>query len=258
MIPKIIHACWLGKAEMPADQKAYVEGWHRLLPDYEIILWTDETFQKYYDDSLFVKEAIKRKKYGFLADYFRFTVLYEFGGIYMDTDVELLRRPDEFLNCKMFMGYIFDSSIGTAVIGTEKHNPLMLEWRDILERDFEEKGEFTVSNDWVTAYFLRHFPDFRLTGDRQSLAAGIELYPKDYFERYRVNKKSGGGYAEHHCAGSWSDAGVPLYKRILKKLLPRSVISRLGHRQVLPKTVHYQTYRAHKRMKKAEERGAKA
>lgn len=250
MIPKIIHACWLGKGEMPADQRAYVEGWRKLLPDYEIILWTDETFEKYYDDSRFVKESIARKKYGFLSDYFRLTVLYEYGGIYMDTDVELFKRPDPFLDCKMFMGFIFDSSIGTAMFGTEPHNPLMREWLKILESDFEQKGDFTVSNNWVTKYFLDHYPDFRLNGERQSLACGIEMYPKDYFERYQVDRKSGGGYAEHHCAGSWSDERAPLYKRLLKKVLPRALISRLGHIQAVRSSEYYEVYRQHKKDKR--------
>lgn len=247
MIPKIIHACWLGKGIMPDDQKSYVEGWRKLHPDYEIIVWDDEKFNKYLDDSLFVKDAIEKKKYGFLSDYFRFVVLYNFGGVYIDTDVEIFKSLDKFLNCKMFMGFIFDSSIGTALFGTEKGNPLMLEWLKILKDDYERKGKFTVSNDWITGYFLERFKDFRLTGERQSLECGIEIYPKDYFERYQVNKKSGGGYAEHHCAGSWSDdKHVPLYKRILKKILPRKWISQLGHKQVLKKTPYHKVYLKHK------------
>lgn len=251
MIPKIIHACWLGGADMPSDQKKFVGDWKSLLPDYEIKLWTEETFKEYYDGSLFVRDAIAKKKYGFLSDFFRFTVLYRFGGIYMDTDVELLKNLDPFLDCKMFMGFIFDSSIGTALFGTEKGNPLMLEWLQILESDYEKKG-FTVSNDWITGYFLEHYPDFRLNGTRQSLACGIELYPKDYFERLQVNKRSGGGYAEHHCAGSWNDdKHVPFYKRALKKILPRSLVSSLGHRQMLKKTPYYSVYLQHKRGGKA-------
>ena len=249
MIPKIIHACWLGTGEIPADQKEYIEGRRRLHPDWEIRIWTDADFAPYLDDSAFVKACLEKKKYGFLSDYFRFTVLYEFGGVYVDTDVEIKKPLDEFLGYRMFMGFIFDSSIGTALFGTEEKNPLMLEWRDILERDFEEKGEFTVSNDWITKYFLDHFPDFLLNGKRQSLAVGIEMYPKDWFERYQV-KKNGGGYAEHHCAGSWSDnKGVPLWKRALKKMLPRKWVSVLGHRSILKKTPYYHIYKEHKKRK---------
>ena len=124
----------------------------------------------------------------------------------------------------------------------------MLEWRDQLESDFEAKGDFTVSNDWITGYFLDHFSDFRLNGKRQSLACGIELYPKDWFERYQINKKSGGGYAEHHCAGSWKDGKEHGGKDLVRKLLPRGLVSWLGHRQFLKQTPYYEVYLKHRKL----------
>lgn len=249
MIPKIIHACWLGKATMPEEQQEFVEGWKKVLPDFEIKVWTDETFSQYLDDSAFVKECIRLKKYGFLADYFRFFVLYNYGGIYIDTDVELKKDLTPFLNSKTFMGFIFDSSIGTALIGSEKGNPLMLEWLNLLKSDFDNKGTFTVSNDWITKYFLDNFADFRLNGKRQSLDCGIELYPKDYFERYQINKKSGGGYAEHHCVGSWNDDKVPPLKKFIKKLLPRAIVSYFGHKKFIKTTPYYSVYLLHSKQK---------
>ena len=249
MIPKIIHACWLGKAEMPADQREYVEGWKRLHPDWEIRIWTDETFSEYYDGSAFVKEALARKKYGFLSDFFRFTVLYRFGGVYIDTDVELFKPLDEFLGYRMFLGFIFDDSIGTALIGTEPGNPLMLEWLHRLEEDFEKKGTFTISNDWITGYFLEHFPDFRLNGRRQSLQCGIEVFPKDWFERFQTNRRSGGGYAEHHCAGSWKDTHAPAYKKLIRKVLPRRLVSAIGQRIAGKNAHYYGVYLEHKKRK---------
>ena len=145
------------------------------------------------------------------------------------------------------MGFIFDSSIGTALFGSEKENPLMLEWLHILESDFEKKGNFTVSNDWITKYFIEHFSDFLLNGKRQSLDCGIEIYPKDYFERYKINKKSPGGYAEHHCYGSWNDDKISLSTKIVKKILPRKLISYLGHKRILKKTPFYSVYKRDKK-----------
>lgn len=250
MIPKIIHACWLGKKEMPDEQKAYVEGWRRLHPEWEIIIWDDKRFESYLNDSAFVKACLERNKYGFLSDYFRFTVLYEYGGVYIDTDVELFKPLDEFLDCRMFMGFIFDSSVGTALIGSEPGNPLMKEWLLQIQSDFVRKGDFTVSNDWVTKYFLDNFPDFRLNGKRQSLASGIEIYPKDWFERYQINKKSGGGYAEHHCSGSWKDKNTSFGKKLARALLPRKLVSWIGHKRFLKKTPYYQVYLKHRKLEK--------
>ena len=242
MIPKIIHACWLGTKPLPEREKSYIEGWKKLNPDYEIILWTDQMFNKYLDDSPFVKACLEQKKYGFLSDYFRFTVLYEFGGIYIDTDIEMFKNLDPLLDCKMFMGFIFDSSMGTAFIGTEAHNPLMKIWLEKLKSDYVKKQGFTVSNDWITKYFIDNFQDFLLNGKRQSLACGIEIYPKDYFERYQINKKSGGGYAEHHCAGSWKDDRSQGLKGLVKKFLPRGLVSYLGHKSFIKTTPYYQRY----------------
>lgn len=242
MIPKIIHACWLGSAPMPQIYKDYVEGWKKLNPDFEVHVWTDEDFSQYYDDSLFVKDCIKNKKYGFLADFFRFTVLYKFGGFYIDTDVEMFKPINEFVDNKIVMGYIFDTSIGTAFIGAEKENPIILSWLNTLLSDYEVKHELTVSNDWITKYFIDNFKDFRLSGKYQELECGIKLYPKHYFERYKLSKKASGGYAEHHCAGSWSDEKDKLARRILKKILPRKVISYLGHAKKIRHTPYYKVY----------------
>ncbi len=243
MIPKIIHACWLGDAPMPQKYKEYMDGWRKTNPDFEIKLWTDKEFSKYYDDSLFVKDCLEKKKYGFLSDYFRFTVLYEFGGIYIDTDIEVFKSLNKFLNCKMFMGFFIDSSIGTALYGSEPNNPLMLEWKNKLLKDYEQKGTFTVSNDWITEWFITHYDDFKLNGKRQSLKCGIELWPKDYFERYQINKKKDGGYAEHHCDNTWKDEQTKTLKSRIKNILPRGLVSYLGHKLALREKPFYDRYK---------------
>lgn len=127
MIPKIIHCCWFGDKQLPEQYQQYIDSWRRTNPDYEIRIWTNETFKPFIDKSEFSKYCIENKIWGFLSDYFRFVVLYEYGGIYLDTDVEIYKSFDNLLNNKMFMGFIFDCLIGTAVIGSEKGNPVMLE-----------------------------------------------------------------------------------------------------------------------------------
>lgn len=245
MIPKIIHTFWLGKAQMPVEQVAFINGWSKICPDYEIKIWKDDDIAPYLEDCAYVNRCLKLGKYAFLSDYLRLVILYRFGGIYLDTDVELKKNLDIFLNHKCFGGFIFDSSIGTAVMGSEKNNSILIEWKDYLIKNFDATWKFVVNNDWMTKYFLDNFSDFRLNGKRQSLKCGIELYPKDYFERYQINKKSGGGYAEHHCVGSWNDEKESAIKKLVKKILPRSVVSYLGHKKFIKTTPYYKVYLEH-------------
>lgn len=88
MIPKIIHYCWLSNDPIPADMQRYIESWKKFLPDYEFMLWNFSRFD--INSSDWVKEAFKNKKYAFAADYIRLYALYNYGGIYMDMDVEVL------------------------------------------------------------------------------------------------------------------------------------------------------------------------
>jgi len=230
-IPSIIHYCWLGSKDIPPEHQEFIRGWRRLLPNYEFMFWNNETFARYLAaaDSKFVKECQRLNLPGFLSDFVRFTVLYEYGGIYLDTDVEVHKSFDAFRDFDMFLGYIYDSAIGTAIIGTRKENPLIAKLLQRLEDDFCRLGTLTISNAWVTACLLENCDDFLLCGQRQSLKCGIEIYPKDYFERYCVNPHLGGGYSEHHCYGSWHNRKKSLWKSLLQSLVGRGLVSQIGH-----------------------------
>lgn len=210
MIPKIFHCCWFGDKELPAQYKQNIETWRKANPDYEIRIWTNETFKPFIDKSDFCKYCIDNKIWGFLSDYFRFVVLYEYGGIYLDTDIEVYKSFDRFLDNKMFMGFIFDCLLGTAVIGSERGNPVLLEWKDILLKDFKRKGTLTISNNWITQYFLDKypFPIFKLNGKEQQFD-GIKIYPRYYFEKEDFTRK--GGYSRHFCDNSWGGGRDPYW-----------------------------------------------
>lgn len=102
MIPKIIHYCWFGKGLMPKSQKDCIKGWKKLMPDYQFMRWDESNFDL--EKFPLAKYACQVKKYALAADQCRYNVLAEYGGIYLDTDVEVFERFDRFLDCNFFSG----------------------------------------------------------------------------------------------------------------------------------------------------------
>lgn len=124
MIPKIIHYCWFGPRELSALNKACIESWQKFLPDYQIMLWNEDNAPNH----PYVKFALKHKKYAFAADFTRFYALNKFGGIYLDTDMELIRSFDKVLLDNIFFSAYEDHSnqfISCGAIGSIKQNKIV-------------------------------------------------------------------------------------------------------------------------------------
>ena len=119
-IPKVINYCWFGRGELPDDTKRYIETWKKNCPDYKIIEWNEDNFDIH--SNTYVEEAYIAKKYAFVTDYVRLYVLYNNGGIYMDTDVEILKPIDRFLNEKAFSSFENNNTLSTGIMGAEKGN----------------------------------------------------------------------------------------------------------------------------------------
>lgn len=120
MIPKIIHYCWLSGDPYPENIKRCIDSWKKYLPDYEFILWDTHRFEL--EQSIWVKQAFESKKYAFAADFIRLYALYEYGGIYLDTDVEVYRSFDNLLHLPYFIGLDSQMSVEAAIIGTNSHS----------------------------------------------------------------------------------------------------------------------------------------
>lgn len=118
MIPRIIHLCWLSGDSYPPKIEKCLKSWKRYLPDYEVILWDTNRFDL--ESSLWVKQAFENKKYAFAADYIRFYALYYFGGIYLDSDVEVIKPLDDLLDLPYFIGAEKAGTPEAAIIGAEK------------------------------------------------------------------------------------------------------------------------------------------
>ena len=255
MIPKIIHALWLGKKEMPADQKLFVEGWKKKMPDWEVKVWRDEDLENLGKGIPFVEELKEKQKWGFISDWYRLYLVYTYGGVYIDTDVEVTKPFNDLLDAKFFLSYIVDSSLQIAIFGAEKGNQCVFDLLHFLESDYEKTKEIRVSNEWVTKYFLDNYQDFQLNGKEAHLSNGIDIYPMTYFDSpksiFDFSKK--GGYSIHYCAGSWMKKGEPRgktglkakIKAIIKKITPQFVIRQrnyLTHKKQKKYYPYYDVY----------------
>lgn len=183
MIPKIIHLCWLSGDEYPPLIKNCIDSMHKNLPGYEIKIWTKDNFD--IDSVLWVKQAFEAKKYAFAADYIRFWSLYNFGGIYLDSDVEVLKSFDGFLSSKSFLGFEYLNIPEAAVVGAEKGCEWIKSCLDWYEGKtfLDENGN--MKRDVVPllvkiALEKRYAQKIEDNGKIQKLD-GLELYPYYYF-----------------------------------------------------------------------------
>ena len=139
-IPKIVHYCWFGNNEKPNDVQRYIETWRKFLPDYEFMEWNESTFDM--ERTIpYVKEAYAAKKYAFVSDYVRIYALHQYGGIYFDTDVEVRKTFEEYLeNREMVLGFESERSLITAFLAVSAHHPYIKEFLDSYkERSFLKK-----------------------------------------------------------------------------------------------------------------------
>ncbi|MBQ7857966.1 MAG: glycosyl transferase [Oscillospiraceae bacterium] len=126
MIPKIIHYCWFGHGEMPKLSKKCIRSWKKHCSDWRIILWNEDNFD-INQCPIYVRQAYEAKKWAFVSDYVRLKLVYQYGGVYLDTDVELLKSLDELLKYKAFFGFEDNGTqINTGLgFGAEKESPVI-------------------------------------------------------------------------------------------------------------------------------------
>ena len=124
MIPKVIHYCWFGGKEIPEEFRNYIETWRKYCPDYQIKEWNENNFDLSTSD--FAKEAYKEKKWAFVSDYARLKIIYDEGGIYLDTDVELLKSLDELIKEECFLATEKTGYVATGLgFGAERKNEVI-------------------------------------------------------------------------------------------------------------------------------------
>lgn len=243
-IPKRIHYCWFGKRESQSRLiRDCIASWSRL-DDYEVIEWNESNIDP--GPSTYYEHMLRTKRYGFVSDIVRLTALYRMGGIYLDSDVEVRRKFPEFvLRHQVFLPFMFDCILGTAVLGAEPQSELI---GKLLEHYRNLEDTSSPSNDIFTRFFLREFPEFRLDNSAQILRGGVAVYPKEYFDcpTYARDK----GYAVHHAEGTWYRRPTGLRSRargVAKGILGNVVYSKLSRYRGLKVSPFYQTYLEHRR-----------
>ena len=182
MIPKTIHYCWFGRNPKPKLAKKCIKSWKRFCPDYEIIEWNEDNFDLS-GCPLYVRQAYEAKKWAFVTDYVRLQIVYEHGGIYMDTDVELVRDLDSLLCHQAYFGFEDGAHIATGLgFGAVRGNPLLKEIMDDYEGIpfIHEDGGFDTEAcpSRNTRIFLRH--GLKQDDSLQTLEGDILILPCVY------------------------------------------------------------------------------
>lgn len=205
MIPKIIHYCWFGGNSKPEIVRNCIDSWRRLCPDFEIIEWTEENWDVGF--CRYTQEAFNEKKWAFVSDVARLEVINRFGGVYLDTDVELIKPLDSLLECDAYIGFENPNGFNTGIgFGSVKNhfliNELLLDYK---ERPFRIPGKkrLDVCTKIQTKTIRRMFPELIMNGKYQ-IIRGVHFLPEDYLNPFTgITDRT---ISIHHSSLSWMDA----------------------------------------------------
>lgn len=219
-IPPIIHYCWFGRGTKPDKTKKCIASWQRFLPEYRVIEWNEDNIN-IANSVEYVKEAYRCRKYAFVSDYVRLYALKQMGGIYMDTDVEVLKSYNNLLHYSSFWGFEDDQYMASCVIGAQKDDVLL----DAFFRHYGDKkfincdGTFNLlTNTYVLTAIVKSM-GIILNGKQQCIGKDIIIFPKTYFSPYDYKNGENficeDSYAIHHFSQTWLPRHVR-YRRIIK------------------------------------------
>lgn len=202
-IPKIIHYCWFGGNPLPKSAEKCIKSWKKYCPDYTFRLWNEENFD--FSCNAYCAEMARQKKWAFLTDYVRLRVVYEYGGVYLDTDVQLLKPLEPLLAQGAFMGFECSHMVATGLgFGAEAGHPFLKENLAY----YESLTDFDTLRacPHITTELLENHGLIRDCTQTQSLA-GLTVYAWDYFcpknERTGILTKTGNTVSIHHYDASW-------------------------------------------------------
>lgn len=207
MIPKKIHYCWFGGKELPEDARRCIESWRKFLPDYEIKEWNESNFD--INCNQYVREAYVARKFAFVTDYVRLFALKHDGGVYMDTDVEVLKSYDPFLHLTAFSGFENNNYVPTGMMASEKGGKWVTELLDeYKDRNFIQTDgsyDMTTNTFAITAHAKRY--GLKCNNTFQDIKGLATFFPSDYFcpKDHTTGKimLTENSVCIHHFAASW-------------------------------------------------------
>lgn len=235
-IPKVIHYCWFGKGKKPKLVEKCILSWKKVLPEYSIIEWNEENFD--INCNTFVSQAYKAKKYAFVSDYARLCALEKMGGVYLDTDEEIIRNFTELLIGKSLVAcFESNDNVMVGLLAVEPNNKLIVQFREYYEdKEFlDESGKpIYIPNPVVFTELLCQYGLIK-NGQYQELKDRIVIYPLEYFcarnpedLKYTIGVNT---YGVQYYSGSW----LSPYVRFKWKV--RKVIARIFGEAVYKKSV---------------------
>ncbi len=216
MIPKKIHYCWVGGAPKPQSVLYCIESWKKYCPDYEIIEWNETNYD--FGKNQYMSDAYNAQKWGFVPDYARLDIVYNHGGIYLDTDVEMIRNFDVLLQNKGFFG-IEDTGEGSYYValglgfGSEPNNPLIKELMDYYDNISFYNTDGSLNLLASPHYNSQVFIDngIKMANIKQTVDGNV-IYPSSYFcpKVFKTGKTklTDHTFSIHHYTASWMDEEI--------------------------------------------------
>ena len=209
MIPKIIHLCWLSGDKYPPLIKQCISSWKKIMPDYEIKLWSKENFD--INSIQWTKEAFFEKNYAFVSDYIRFYALYNHGGIYLDSDVEIIKKFDDLLQSQCFFGYEYTGIPEAAVIGCVPHLDWIGKCKNWYENEsfYDQDGNtrqvvvpFLIKKEFESFYHTKLIDDGKIRVINDNVIFPYQYFsPKNFYSgEVKIFLET---YCIHHSVAAW-------------------------------------------------------
>ncbi|MBQ6614278.1 MAG: glycosyl transferase [Clostridia bacterium] len=229
-IPKVIHYCWFGKGNLPKLTEKCIKSWKKYCPEYKIVCHNEENFD--FSQNRYAKEAYEAGKWAFVSDYARLKVLYDEGGIYLDTDVELIKPLDDLIEENGYMGFDdgglvasglgFAAEKGSALVGA-----LLGDYDDISFILPDGTYDLTACPDRSTNTLIKLGMDINV---KDQIFMGVRMLPEDYLcpIKYYSGKKviTKNTRSIHHFSASWTSSAAKR-TRVLKKILGVKLYNKL-------------------------------